>query len=409
MKQFQFPIRVSRSGAYFEDQDGVPFLWHADTCWRIFWMLTYEEACRYLDDRAEKGFTVIQVHMLPHHIYQTNRYGENPFAEPGRIDEPNEKYFARADRIIEYAGEKGLAVAIAPMWLSTWEDDWYRYYRGDAVRKYSRMVAGRYGRFENVIAFIHGGDDDAFPLHGEINECARICKQEAPHVLATFHAGIKSGAQFFGDEDWYDFCMNYTYDYSTCIRQMLDSGKKYPAKPAILGETHYDGNDGITPFVIRRFAYTSVILGGAGHTYGNKEIWQASMFLEDAMYTAAVQHMMTLKEVMGSFAWYDSVPDMEGSFFTTLRALMPNASDEYIPAAKTKDGRETLAYVSDVRYFAVNGTGQYDASWTDPVSGRAFRFRSSCGERIHIPGRNAGGDFDWILHVCMKHNDVTDA
>ena len=89
-EEIRFPIRISENGVFFEDQDGKPFLWHADTCWRLFWMMSYEEACFYLRDRAEKGFTVIQVHLLPHHVYQTNVYGENPFTAPGMIDSLNE-------------------------------------------------------------------------------------------------------------------------------------------------------------------------------------------------------------------------------------------------------------------------------------------------------------------------------
>ena len=55
-EEIRFPIRISENGVFFEDQDGKPFLWHADTCWRLFWMMSYEEACFYLRDRAEKGF-----------------------------------------------------------------------------------------------------------------------------------------------------------------------------------------------------------------------------------------------------------------------------------------------------------------------------------------------------------------
>lgn len=105
----QFPIRINQQGGYFEDQAGKPFLWQADTCWRIFWMMTFEEAKIYLEDRVCKGFTVIQVHMLPHHIYQTNRDGQNPFLTPGKIDVLNEAYFAHADRVIAYAEKLGLA------------------------------------------------------------------------------------------------------------------------------------------------------------------------------------------------------------------------------------------------------------------------------------------------------------
>ncbi|MDO4291930.1 MAG: DUF4038 domain-containing protein [Eubacteriales bacterium] len=405
-ERFRFPVRINREGGYFEDQEGRPFFWHGDTCWRIFWMMTYEEACRYLEDRAQKGFTVIQVHMLPHHIYQANVYGENPFLEPGKIDRLNEAYFAHADRVIACARSLGLAVAIAPMWLSVWEDDWYQYYHGEPVLSYARQLAQRYERFDNVIAFLHGGDDDATALHGEIRRCVPEFKKYAPHVLGTFHAGIGPGYPFFGEEDWYEFCMNYTYDYDQCIRQMREARQKYPEKPALLGETHYDGNDGICPALIRKFAYTSVLLGGAGHTYGNKDIWMATMFWPDALYTAAAQHMMVLREIFDGLLWHRFVPDTEGRRLQNVRVLMPNASDRYIPAAGIRGERTVVAYLSDRRYFTVRGKGRYNGTWIDPVSGRRFAFTKEAGETLQIPGHNADGSDDWLLLASFEEEVV---
>jgi hypothetical protein len=40
--------------------DGRPFFWLGDTAWELFHRLNREEATRYLEDRASKGFTVIQ-------------------------------------------------------------------------------------------------------------------------------------------------------------------------------------------------------------------------------------------------------------------------------------------------------------------------------------------------------------
>ena len=134
--------------------------------------------------------------------------------------------------------------------MSTWEDDWHLYYHGEALLTYAKAIATRYGKFANVIAFLHGGDDDAIPLHAEVKRCVPLYRENAPHVLNTFHAGIGPSYPFFGNEEWYDFCMNYTYDYDNCIHQMLEAREKYPHKPAVLGETHYDGNDGITPDII---------------------------------------------------------------------------------------------------------------------------------------------------------------
>ena len=40
--------------------DGKPFFWLGDTGWELFHRLDRGQATRYLEDRASKGFTVIQ-------------------------------------------------------------------------------------------------------------------------------------------------------------------------------------------------------------------------------------------------------------------------------------------------------------------------------------------------------------
>ena len=54
------PIRVSENGRYFVDAQGQPFFWLGDTAWPLFARYTREDAEKYLKNRAEKGFTVIQ-------------------------------------------------------------------------------------------------------------------------------------------------------------------------------------------------------------------------------------------------------------------------------------------------------------------------------------------------------------
>ena len=53
-------LRVSDDKHHLVKKDGSPFFWLGDTAWELFHRLSYEEANIYLQDRAEKGFTVIQ-------------------------------------------------------------------------------------------------------------------------------------------------------------------------------------------------------------------------------------------------------------------------------------------------------------------------------------------------------------
>jgi len=54
------PIRVSENGHHFVDAQGRPFFWLGDTAWPLFGQYTQDDAARYLQNRAERGFTVIQ-------------------------------------------------------------------------------------------------------------------------------------------------------------------------------------------------------------------------------------------------------------------------------------------------------------------------------------------------------------
>ena len=54
------PVRVSDNGHYFVKADGTPFFWLGDTAWSIFNHPKPEDVDIYLNDRAAKGFTVIQ-------------------------------------------------------------------------------------------------------------------------------------------------------------------------------------------------------------------------------------------------------------------------------------------------------------------------------------------------------------
>ena len=53
-------LRVSENQRYLQTADGKPFFWLGDTAWELFHRLTREEAEKYLKNRADKGFTVIQ-------------------------------------------------------------------------------------------------------------------------------------------------------------------------------------------------------------------------------------------------------------------------------------------------------------------------------------------------------------
>lgn len=68
------------SGRFLVTEDGKPFFYLGDTAWELFHRLTREEAVLYLEDRASKGFTVIQAVILAEFngLTEPNPYGAVP-------------------------------------------------------------------------------------------------------------------------------------------------------------------------------------------------------------------------------------------------------------------------------------------------------------------------------------------
>lgn len=175
-QKYVFPISIKPEQTYFSDANHKPFLWLGDTCWRLFWEYTLEEAQTYLENRAKQGFSVIQVQLLPQYFHQCNRRGHKPFLVEGNLHSVNPIYFDEVEKVLQYGKKLGLNFAIAPIWLSSWEQDWYQYFHDQTVLDYSAFVAQRYCHLDNIIAWIHGGDDDALSLHSTIHQSANIYK-----------------------------------------------------------------------------------------------------------------------------------------------------------------------------------------------------------------------------------------
>ena len=57
-------LKVSEDKHYLLTISGKPFFWLGDTAWELFHRLNREDADLYLQDRAKKGFTVIQAVVL---------------------------------------------------------------------------------------------------------------------------------------------------------------------------------------------------------------------------------------------------------------------------------------------------------------------------------------------------------
>lgn len=107
-------LRVSDNGRYLVKEDRSPFLYLADTAWSMLnW--TRQDVDTYLQDRAQKGFTVIQIAISGFSALTVpNAYGQTMFVDqdPNR---PNDAYFQELDYVANKAESLGLYLALVPL------------------------------------------------------------------------------------------------------------------------------------------------------------------------------------------------------------------------------------------------------------------------------------------------------
>jgi hypothetical protein len=109
-------LKVSDNKRFLVTAEGQPFFYLGDTAWELFHRRNREEADRYLEDRAKKGFTVI--HEL-NGLNDPNPYGHKPLVnndptKPDVKDGPRNDYWDHVDYIVDKANREGLYIGFLP-------------------------------------------------------------------------------------------------------------------------------------------------------------------------------------------------------------------------------------------------------------------------------------------------------
>ena len=428
-----FPLEVSENHRYLVDQDGVPFLMNGDTPWSLIAEVSLEDAELYLADRADKGVTAIIVNN-PEPYYCTgcfndsqnpvNFYGEIPFLEPGRLDTPNEEYFAHSDRVIDRAADFGILVMMAPLYIGSSRDGFWNNIQYDNTleecRAYGEWYGGRYRSFANVV-YLMGGDrnpDDT--VREKLSAIAEGIKASDPGHLMTFHAASDSSSTDAWDgatTAWLDLNATYTYSYPAFHpvtwfvweKSYMDYNLT-PTRPIFLVETCYEnmhldwGEPGGTPLHMRRQAYHSVLSGSTGHFYGNAPVWSFGAEGADPVWTdnlddpGAATLLPNLRRLFDSRPWHLLVPDQD---HTVMTAGCGDGFD-YAPAARAGDGSTIMAYLPSPRTVTidmgrVSGSADADGWWYNPRDGGAQYiglFPNSLTREFTPPDSE-----DWVLVI----------
>ena len=421
-------LRVSQNGRTLRIGE-KPFFWLGDTAWLLFQKLQVEEARQYLEDRARKGYTVIQcVFWHPQN--------DHDFASDLPAGIHDQKYWERCDKILEIAQDLGLVMAVLPCWgsvitsgsLNLQEYLAYLDALEKKVRSYSNLV------------WLLGGDVRGSAALEFYRSAGEFLKERNPGRLIGFHPfGRTSSSRWFHKEPWLDFNMfqsghrrygqtflkawddmdgepNYGEDNWRYVREDL---LLRPAKPTVDGEPSYedipqglhdDSQPRWQPADVRRYAYWSVFQGAMGHTYGDNAVMQFYHGTEKGAYGV-------------SEPWTSALNRPGASQMPILRRLMESIRFEtgcsredllLSPQGERHDHVSVfagsgflLAYTAAERPLRVSLTPfegqQITACWMNPETGRFTEEQNVTGQRKleTVPPQRESGR-DWVLLVRAK-------
>ena len=423
-------LKVSDNKRFLVTADGKPFFWLGDTAWELFHRLNREEAEKYLKNRAEKGFTVIQAVVLAEldGLHDPNPYGEIPL-ENDDPAKPREAYFQHVDFIINKAAELGLYIGLLPTWGDkVFKDRWGmgpEIFNPDNARVYGRWIGNRYKNKKNII-WILGGDrnPDEKGLTTWRAMAAGIVEGVGGHdkALMTFHPqpnSVQDGgsSKWFHNDTWLDFNMFQTghcRENNVWDRVQVVYNRE-PFKPVIDGETLYEDHPVCfnakdlgtsSAYDIRKHAYLDVFAGAFGHTYGCHDIWQ--MYAPNrtpvngphfpwyvAMDLPGASQMRFLRSLVESRPMLDRIPDQ-----TLIKD--PMGANDRIQSTRGKD--YIFVYTAQGKPVTVNlgkiSGREATSFWYNPKNGETKddgRFQNT-GQKTFTPPSSGYGN-DWVLVI----------
>lgn len=389
-------LKVSQDNRYLVTEENASFFWLGDTAWELFHRLKKEEALIYLQDRAAKGFTIIQAVLLAEldGLDTPNANGDRPLTDQDP-SKPNQPYFNHVDQIIGMAEELNMYMAILPTWGDKFNKAWGQgpeiFTPGNA-EIYGEFLGRRYADYNNII-WIMGGDrtPETEVHYAIIRAMAKGIKKYDSRHLMTYHPnGGKIASDWFGKEEWLDLDMFQTRhqssfkEYKFTRRALLAK----PLRPIIDGEPGYENIPNLlnrfnlkrlNAYDTRKSAYWNMFSGAAGHTYGCNEVWQMFDLDKDPLFGAQLPWNQAidlpgsfqvgfLKKLFESLPWQTLKNDQnllsKGflSKFTSTLAMISSQKDLIL--VYSPYGNPFRLKLSTLSVKNVN------AYWFDPVDGK---------------------------------------
>ena len=411
---------VSPSGRYFLDQYGRPLLLHGDSPWALMTLLSPQQARLWFADRQTQGFNAAIISLIgakangaPSDDGATFD-GLLPFVD-GDILQWQEPYWERVTTYLRMAAEHGITVILYP--IDAWTIGHSFVPKSiEQCHQYGGKVAQRLRDLPNIM-WMSGGDYTSAsedPARGsDVDHCIdammrgiRTAGDGRPFSMQFDPPSISTENPFWAQRvDW-----NFVYTYYPTYQAMLDAYQREPAKPAVLGEANYEGENNqpqtppTTDETLRRQVLWAMTSGAAGEFIGSDD-WNFHDGWEQRLSTRALTQITRLRTLFSTLAWWQLVPDTGSELVTAGRGTelttdeaMDVLENDYVTAARTPDGRLAVTYLPTQHTISVNPSAMAagtQAAWIDPTSGRRDPVPMSA--TFTTPGLNAEGDNDWLL------------
>jgi hypothetical protein len=423
-------VRVRKSGEtaghYFEYSDGKPFLWIGDTWWNWTNRKIKPETFRELvDNRAEKGFNVGQI------FVGANGWGR----ESSLLDETftilDSEHMKRVEEMIKYANSKGITVWIHGWWS---RENLNTTAGAEKIKRYWRYLVHRFAAY-NVI-WVVAGEYNMYNYGGFSldfwKELGGLIKAEDPyerivslHNTPPFWDGGAAAPQWstgsvLHNEPWLDYNQSQV-GHGKFANEMIpyiinEEYNRKPSKPIVITEPWYEFIEGNpTGMDIRFGAWSAILSGAAGHTYGGGHVWLASVpeapggggswpyekgFERTTYDYEGAVSMKYLASFFKNIKWWEMTPHPELILEYPQPFCLAKPGREYViylryaGTVKVKMDESALAY-------------KFRYNWYDPGTGKVYDSKIIEGRKVlqfNCPESFPGTPIykDWVLYICKE-------
>ncbi len=430
-------LKVSENHRFLENSEGKPFFYLGDTAWELFHRLNREEATQYLEDRARKGYTVIQAVALAEldGLNDPNAYGHRPLLgnDPTRPDVKDgaaNDYWDHVDFIVKKANSLGLYIGFLPTWGDKWNKKW-----GAGPEIFTAQNAAVYGEWlgrrykDSGIIWILGGDRPVeTATHADIQRgmAMGLRAGDGGAHLMTFHpTGGAGSAQSFHADAWLDFNMRqngHMAEYTGRYDKTVVDFDRLPIKPVLDGEPIYEDHPVNFKAAelghsiasdVRRPLYWNLFDGAFGHTYGHHSVWQMwsqgkaplnnpLMPWSSAIEQPGAGQMQFARRLLESRPFLTRIPDDSILVTDRVATSVPGTGRYRFKATRDQAGTYAMVYAPVGRKFSVHMDKiqgpKVVAWWFNPRNGEAKRIGEfqNRGEREFTPP-DLGEMTDWVL------------